>query len=206
MHVYITTVSMRKMYSILREMGIRISLKRFLAGICLAAVVVYCSVTYQQNLSCMIINQEPIERVYMDMKHPTPAIVEDKNTVPICTKRERLKLLEEKCSNSSNMTAILALSDVEQMKFFRNFFMDTKHKILACLPPKSGCTTWKTILANNSLETPLPGNFNTMGLHFGHQLEDKFGIVKLSTCNTSFQQSVLNSDEYFKFMVARQPL
>ena len=83
--------------------------------------------------------------------------------VPVCNNDERLDYLQNKCHGNTGQIQILTLK--EQRKSYAHIFVDEKHKIVACLPPKSGCTTWKAIMANNSQDKPLPPNFNTDLLH-----------------------------------------
>ena len=129
-----------------------------------------------------------------------------RNPVRTCTQRERLDLLENKCSR--NIRSFEELSKQDQRTVANHIYVDEKHKILACLPPKAGCTTWKAILANNSSENPLPAKFSqfrhVMGLHQPNVLH-RFGVLNLATLNVSQQTEILQSDEYFKFMVTRNP-
>ena len=110
----------------------------------------------------------------------------------------RLKQVEDSCKNS----------DYPQEEPFRhgfNIFVDTRHKIVACLPPKSGCSTWKTIIANNSIDVSLPPDFNAAELHFG-LLKSKFNVFKLNHYNKTMKKYFLTHPDYFKFMIARHPL
>ena len=111
-----------------------------------------------------------------------------------CTQNERKKLLKFHCENEAQppMTA----------KYFRHLFVDRKHKILACLPPKAGCTTWKTILANNSKINPLSSKYNMMALHNGLV---SFGVLELSTFDPAEIDAILNGTEYTKFLITRHP-
>ena len=123
--------------------------------------------------------------------------------VPRCTPKERIELLKTECGNKTNLT-LDQLGRKERYRALRNIFVDEKHKILACIPPKSGCSTWKTILANNTFDDPLPEGFKTHSLHFG-ALQSKFHIYRLSEYNATLQEHMLKSDEYFRFMIARHP-
>ena len=120
------------------------------------------------------------------------------NPVDRCDQMDRISLLHHTCQSQTGN--IYKLSMKKQNLVFHNIFVDEKHKILACLPPKSGCTTWKTILANNTYETALNSNIE---IHLN--LGSKFDILRLSSYNSTRRDYLLNSMEYFKFMVARHP-
>ena len=123
-------------------------------------------------------------------------LTQDGDFLDICTQNKRLQLLETHCKNESN-TKI-------NTKFFQNIFIDHKHKILACLPPKSGCTTWKAILANNSGSKPLPRKFDPMRLHLGTL--PKYGIKKYTELrSTDERKKVLYDKSYTKIMIVRHP-
>ena len=121
--------------------------------------------------------------------------------IPVCSSDERLDYLQNKCDGNTGQIQNLTLK--EQRNSYAHIFVDEKHKIVACLPPKSGCTTWKAIMANNSQDKPLPPNFNTKRLHT--EFLDKFGIFRLSRYNSSMQQYFLESEKFFKIMIARHP-
>ena len=147
-----------------------------------------------------IINVKPNIKVKDTLNKKHKMIHDSNGPVPICTKNERIELLHEKCHGLNVNTE---LSSMERMWISNNIFVDLQHKVLACIPPKSGCTTWKSILANNSENGPLPDAYNVMKLHFG-KLKD-FNIYSLARFNRTFQQQLLTSGEYYKFMIARHP-
>jgi hypothetical protein len=95
------------------------------------------------------------------------------------------------------------LTDKQLNNVALNTFVDMKHKLIACLTPKAGCTTWKAILANNSLDKPLADDYQIMKLHYGG-LKD-FNIKRLIEFNVTMRRSLLNDDSYFKFLVVRHP-
>ena len=72
------------------------------------------------------------------------------------------------------------------------------------MPPKSGCTTWKTILVNNSGIKPLPNDFKIGKVHDGSWLKAQ-GIVPLMYFNKTMQRSFLTDEKFYRFMVARHP-
>ena len=81
-------------------------------------------------------------------------------------------------------------------------YVDPVHKLAMCLPPKAGCTTWKTILANNSANGPLPKDFDGMLLHFPH-VRASFGILDVKNLPGPEIRQVLS--KYYKVMVVRHP-
>ena len=119
--------------------------------------------------------------------------------VPPCENQDRLEHISKHCETAP------PLEELEHPYRYlqAHMFVDTKHKLLACLPPKSGCTTWKSILANNSQDEPLPKNFNIMALHFQNGTE-VFGINHLWMYNNSMNEYFLKN--YYKIMVTRHPL
>ena len=122
--------------------------------------------------------------------------------VPRCPPKKRIELLKKECGTTS--LTLDQLTPLEKSRILNNIYVDEKHKILACIPPKSGCSTWKTILANNTYDDPLPKGFRTHSLHFG-VLQSRFHIYSLLKYNASMREHMLTSDEYFRFMIARHP-
>ena len=120
--------------------------------------------------------------------------------VDICTNEERLELLRSKCDPAQN--SVNQLTSDQKGKMFFNIFVDPIHKLMACLPPKSGCTTWKNILANNSRDEPLPKDFNMMKLHYGSLNE--YNIKPLTAYNDTMKAHII--EHYTKFLVSRHPL
>ena len=118
-----------------------------------------------------------------------------------CDSYDRAHVLQAKCKliNGSIFT-----TSAKQFKLtMGNIFVDAKHHILACLPPKAGCTTWKTILANNSQSNvSLPQNI--MRLHFDGRMNN-YGIFGLDQFSERLQKYFLTSGSYLKFMIARHP-
>ena len=82
--------------------------------------------------------------------------------------------------------------------------MDDTHKLMVCVPPKAGCTTWKTILANNSAKGPLPNDYKAMSLHFNQELALNYGILKLGDLSVEKIRHIL--ENYYKVLVVRHPL
>ena len=81
-------------------------------------------------------------------------------------------------------------------------YVNDRFKYVVCLPLKAGCTTWKTILVNNTLEEPLPSSFDSEKLHINGLIPYK--INRLNSYSKKDQEKILES--YFKFLVVRHPL
>ena len=96
-------------------------------------------------------------------------------------------------------------SDEELKKESRKWsiLVDKTHELMVCAPPKAGCTTWKTLLANNSAKGPLPDGYKVMSFHFGHALAD-YGILKLCDYSGNEIRDIL--EKYHKVIVVRHPL
>ena len=125
--------------------------------------------------------------------HVTPSANMQQGRAPGVSSRE--------CQANTGQITEMTLKQQQKM-FYHTVFVDQNHKILACLPPKSGSSTWKAILANNSQDKPLPSNIDTKKM-FTSLRRSK--ILTLSKFNSSMQQYFLKHTEYFKFMIARHP-
>ena len=118
-----------------------------------------------------------------------------------CDSYDRAHVLRAKCKWMNG--SIFNTSATQFKMTASNIFVDTKHHILACLPPKAGCTTWKAILANNSRSNvSLPQNL--MQLHYRGRLKN-YRIFSLSQFSERLQRHLLTSGSYLKFMIARHP-
>ena len=120
-----------------------------------------------------------------------------------CSQSSRLRLLRSTCKAKKHDT-ITSVAPKRSRKQI-NAYVDEKHKIFACLPPKSGCTTWKTILANNSFDEPFQLK-DVMQIHILAITGQIPGAVHFQQLSPEKKDEVLNSKEYFRFMVARHPL
>ena len=81
-------------------------------------------------------------------------------------------------------------------------YVNDEEKYVACLPLKAGCTTWKVILANNTIRTPLPSSFDGGYIH-GDGLK-RYKIYRLHSYSKQDQNKILQN--YYKFIVVRHPL
>ena len=115
-----------------------------------------------------------------------------------CSQSSRLRLLRSTC------IAKYHTSLAPKGNWHVKAYVDEKHKVFACLPAKSGSTTWKTILANNSFPEP----FQLEADHPINRLVKKRGIpgaVPFKDLSSEKKDHILNSKEYFRFVVARHP-
>ena len=118
-----------------------------------------------------------------------------------CELDVRANVLKAKCKAVNG--SVFDVSKAQKKLIMMNIYVDVKHKIVACLPPKSGCTTFKSILANNSGPNAiLPENL--MFLHDGGHLS-KYRIYQLWFFAERKQKQFLADKNYLKFMVARHP-
>ena len=118
-----------------------------------------------------------------------------------CGSDVRANVLKAKCKAVNG--SVFDMSKAQKKLIMTNIYVDLKHKIVACLPPKSGCTTWKAILANNSgPNVTLPKNL--MALHSYPYLH-KYGIYRLNSLPEYELKQILASKNYLKFMIARHP-
>ena len=116
-----------------------------------------------------------------------------------CESDVRANVLRAKCKAANG--SIFDMSEAQKKMIATNLYVDLKHKIIACLPPKSGCTTVKTILAKNSgSNVTLPKNL--MFLHSYSHLY-KYGIYHLRSLPEYMQKKYLANKDYLKFLVAR---
>ena len=142
------------------------------------------------------------ESTYKDtVQNVTTKDVVPKRAVSICEPSQRTELLYSKCNNT--IKSKRPLTKTEKRERYGKIYVDEKHKLLVCLPPKAACTTWKAILANNTGPKPLSKKYNVYKLHYGGL--ESFGIKPLSSFSTTMQQFYIQSSQYYKIMVARHP-
>ena len=118
-----------------------------------------------------------------------------------CSQDERRQLLHFHCQQNEQlpMTA----------EYFGNLYVNQQHKLVACLPPKAGSSTWKTIIANNTRERPLPRFFDVINLHRSKKIRKYYDLVRLIDFKPEERQRILEqmlySNVYIKFLVTRHP-
>ena len=116
---------------------------------------------------------------------------DNNSELPPCDNSQRLALMSTKCENHT-------------MDYYPNLkymYIDTRHKLLFCLPAKAGCTTWKTILVDNIRKKP----FIQPPVYLHHQpLLESYGIVQLSKYNQAQRAEILKT--FYKVLVVRHPL
>ena len=124
-------------------------------------------------------------------------------SVPVntCSQDERRQLLHFHCQQNEQ------LSMTEQ--YFGNLYVDQQHKLVACLPPKAGSTTWKSIIANNTRKRPLHRFFDVSHLHRSAELREYYDLVRLIDFKPEERQQILEqmlySNVYIKLLVTRHP-
>ena len=127
---------------------------------------------------------------------------ENTGIYPRCSERVRLSLLQSQCPHV--VKTLNNLTKSEYKTLVRGIYVDLKHKLVACLPPKSGCTTWKIILVNNSGTEPLPNYIENKQVNNFLWLKAR-GLVPLKFFNKTMQHRFLADDKFYRFMVARHP-
>ena len=124
-----------------------------------------------------------------------PASLATTLTTTPCEPSVRLDTLHKACSRHDTQPLL---------KHYGHHFLyvNNEQKYVACLPLKAGCTTWKVILANNTIRTPLPSSFIGNSLHTDGLKPYK--IYRLNSYSKNNQTRIL--ENYYKFMVVRHPL
>ena len=84
--------------------------------------------------------------------------------------------------------------------YLQGLYVDDTNKVLMCSHGKVGATTWKTILANNTVKNPIMKADIKI-----HATLGRYGIKKLSSGRYSEQDINDRLENYFKFMVVRHP-
>ena len=82
----------------------------------------------------------------------------------------------------------------------QGLYVDDTNKVLMCTHGKAGATTWKTILANNSMKHPILNWYGNI-----HYELKTFGIKLLGSKHFSERDIQERLQTYFKFMVVRHP-
>ena len=77
--------------------------------------------------------------------------------------------------------------------------VDDANKVMVCLHAKVGCTTWKTILANNTGDVHMNIELNI------HPLLSKYSLYRLNDERYSDDDINYRLANYYKFMVVRHP-
>ena len=80
---------------------------------------------------------------------------------------------------------------------FQRLLVDDVNKVLLCVDPKVGTTTWRTLLINNTLPQPQQNIDAVYGDIAQH------GLPYLNTFSN--EEILKRLDQYFKVMVVRHP-
>ena len=123
--------------------------------------------------------------------------------IPVCKNAERVKCLQSHCHKPALKFSGFSDEKLKTESSKWSILVDKTHELMVCVPPKAGCTTWKTLLANNSAKGPLPDGYKVMSFHFGHALAD-YGILKLHDYSGTEIRDIL--ENYHKVIVVRHPL
>ena len=114
-----------------------------------------------------------------------------KETLPITSAARETRFIKQ----------TLSLAQVKELRdtgVAEQLYIDTQDKILYCVVPKAGCTTYKSWLLYNA------------GLYNGKGTIHKRDLYRGRVKNADFMQDdelrdILNSGDYFKFTVSRSP-
>jgi hypothetical protein len=90
------------------------------------------------------------------------------------------------------------------MQHSSSLYVDTQHRLLLCLPPKCGGTTWKTIICNNTSKDPLQADFMGNLSYVSSKTMASFNITHFEQYSSQQQFEILHS--FYKIMVTRHPL
>ena len=113
----------------------------------------------------------------------------------MCAQETRLRRMHEKC-HALNKT-IHGQGVWQNPHKTRRILVDDKHKVLYCVIPKVGCTSWKQLMVNLTGKQ----NLGKLQVH-GHYI-NKYGLYYLSTYKPIERRKRLES--YLKFIVTRHP-
>ncbi len=114
----------------------------------------------------------------------------------VCTNRARLQTLHEGCRRYPNLTSSFPSSD---KPLYWRLLADDKHHVLYCVIPKAGCTSFKTMMVNQT-QRLLPNT--TIRVHDSRKLHS-VGLAYLSAYRTRGIRRRLKT--YTKVIVVRHP-
>ena len=146
--------------------------------------------------------------------------------IPYCSTEERLDMLEQYCeannvaenymkknvplySNTGGSRTsddyLDMIPDRLLMKLAHELWLDPVNEVIVCMHAKAGCSTWKTILGNNTRSSPLPPDYGRrnhgQGIHnevfrMGMKCADEGGNPQI------IRQRLKN---WYKFAIVRHP-
>ena len=94
------------------------------------------------------------------------------------------------------LSLMILLFSVQRM------IVDDTHKVLFCLHAKVGCSTWKTIIANNTSYYPFPADADMIGIHSNLP---QYNVSFLHDNKFSAKDIYHRLHNYYKVMVVRHP-
>lgn len=132
----------------------------------------------------------------------------------MCSNEERLAMVDTFCANtkgyrdayklsSSDSTAengdeLDRMTDEDILRISHDLWMDPTNHVILCMHAKVGCTTWKTILANNTSEKPLYDIRNIHGAVF------RAGML-CADAGRNATQIRHRLRTWYKFVIVRHP-
>ncbi len=114
---------------------------------------------------------------------------------------ERQAILAEACKKLPDLERDLNFSDPIT---YRRILADNNRKILYCVIPKNGCTSWKALMFISSGAKTLEQVAKNTELVHNPYLLRRGGLVYLS--NYSIEEIRLRLKEYYKFVIYRHPI
>ena len=138
------------------------------------------------------VDHTPKSRVSGNDEHLTES---NKDSMSACSEH-RLDQVKSGCKILNKTQMSLSEMDLTYL------YVDEMHKVVACLPPKTGCTTWKMIIANNSGEEPLDANLDGKSLHYDGM--KPYNVERLKAYPKHDIDRILK--DYYKMMVIRHPV
>ena len=83
---------------------------------------------------------------------------------------------------------------------YNRILVDKKNKVLYCVIPKTGCSTWKTLFVNLSGKSTVDTDINI------HRADiNQYGLRYLKDYPTVMREHIFNDESYLKFIVVRNP-
>ena len=116
--------------------------------------------------------------------------------VDTCNNKERLKIIEDQCIERNQTDEVNADTF---SRLFKHLLSDDKHHVIYCAIPKVACTSFKTMIANQTQKLKRHKTFN---VHNSKSL-GSIGLTHLS--EFPMQEILRRLESYTKFIVVRHP-
>ena len=131
----------------------------------------------------------------------------DSHSLRKCSIAERVTYVQDSCRRAAGASDTRAKRQA-QVAAHRNIVVDKKHKILLCVPYKSGASTHLNLLAQNSdavLKNTIPAEqlHKILNSLSSPQSRKRVGLQDFTAFSTKDRQRLMN--EYFKVTVVRHP-